>query len=131
MILAATANAQTTNVKYFADEALYNSPNALRAERSYVECLGSDNDGVIESALAHVTMMKLMNVMDDNEALRTKVAALARKASSAELRYKAFLTKSVLENPAMFRNLASTSYDGPDELFSAVASRLSECYAAN
>lgn len=131
LLLAATANSQITNVKYFADEARYNSPNALRAERSYVVCLGSENDGVIESALAHVTMMKLMNAIDENKTLRTKVAMLARTASSAELRYKAFLTKSVLENPAMFKNLSTTSYDTPDELFGAVASRMSEYYAAN
>jgi hypothetical protein len=131
MVLAATASAQTTSVKYFADETLYSSPNVLRAERGYVVCLGSENDGVIESALAHITMMRLMNAIDDNKTLQTKVAVLARTASSAELRYKAFLTKSVLENPAMFKNLATTSYDTPDELFGAVASRMSEYYAAN
>lgn len=129
MVLAATVSAQTTSVKYFADESRYSSPNALRAERGYTVCLGSENDGVVESALAHITMMKLMKTTDDNKAVRTKVTVLARTASSPELRYKAFLTKSVLENPEMFKSMATTAYASPDELFGAVASRMSGYYA--
>ncbi len=130
MMLAAAVSAQTTNVKYFADESLYGSLNVTRAERGYLTCLNIGNDGVVESALAQIAMMKLMKATDGSEAMRTKVAAIARTAASQELRYKAFLTKTVLEDPGMFDTIARTGYESADELFGAIASRMSEYYAA-
>lgn len=130
MMLAATGSAQTTTAKYFADESLYRSLNAARVEQGYLACLTMANDGVVESALAQIAMMKLMKVVDGSEAVRTRVAAIARTAASQELRYKAFLTKTVLEDPRMFDTIATTGYESADELFGAIASRMSECYAA-
>lgn len=129
LLLAATVSAQTDAKKYFADESVYKSFNAAHVEQRYLACLSTDNDGVVESALAHVGMMRLMKASDVNEAVLAKVAALERSATSQELRYKAFLTKALLEDPRMFDRIATTEYESADEFFGAIASRMSEYFA--
>jgi hypothetical protein len=128
MMLAATAFAETKEHAYFGVSAAPTATNTVRAERGYLACLTTENDGVMESALAHVAMMKLTG--SDCTMLESRVAGVARTAASPEIRYKAFLTGKVLTNPDVFGSLAMGSYETPDELFGAIASRLGEYYAA-
>ena len=126
MMLAAVAYSQNDETGYFAHPASYSHATAPKAERNYLACLSSTNDGVIESALAQVAMMKLMLPEGNYASLTSRVANLSRTAASPELRYKAFLTESVLANPNAFITLARAGYATPDEFFGAVASRLGE-----
>ena len=130
MMLAAVAYSQNDETGYFAHPASYSHATAPKAERNYLACLSSTNEGVIESALAHVAMMKLMLPEGNYASLTSRVTELTRTAASPELRYKAFLTESVLANPSTFVTLARTGYATPDEFFGAVASRLGEYYSA-
>jgi hypothetical protein len=131
MMLAATAKAQFAPERaYFAKASYSQSINTARTEQSYLSCLRTGNDGVIESALAHVAMMKLTVPWNESKATMEKVGDVARTATSPEIRYKAFLTKAVLEDPRMFLGIASSGCNTPDELFSLLASRLISQYAA-
>ena len=130
IMLAAVAYSQNGGACYFAHPASYTHATAPKAERNYLACLSSTNEGVIESALAHVAIMKLMLPEGNYASLTSRVTELTRTAASPELRYKAFLTESVLAKPSTFVTLAKTGYTTPDEFFGAVASRLGEYYSA-
>lgn len=133
MLMAATAtagdNANASNLSYFSDAATYKCINATKVINKYLSCLGSENEGVVESALAHVAMMKLMLPACDFRAVNAKVAEVSLKAASAETRYKAFLTKTVLEEPGMFVRIENARYNDADELLGALASKMSETFA--
>ena len=126
VMIAATMSAQGANPGqgYFANVARHNEVSAINAGQRYLSCLQSNNEGVIESALAHVAMMKLVVPGGKYDALKTKVSQIARRAATAELRYKAFLTAKVLEQPEIFKSVVRESYSTPDELFATLASRL-------
>ena len=128
-ILAATSYARSDEHGYFADPSGYRDASFARAERGYLACLATTNDGVIESALAHVAMMKLEVPDADYSLLESRVAGVARTAASPETRYKAFLTGMVLTSPDILKGFR-TGYDTADEFFGAIASRLGEYYAA-
>ncbi len=121
-----TASAYASTGDYFANPESYSTVNTATVVRNYASCLVSGNDGVIESALAHAAVMKLALPDADYRLLEAKVAEVARTATSPEIRYKAFLTGMVLDNPNMFRMLVTSSYEVPDELFAAIASRLGD-----
>ena len=94
VMIAATMSAQGANTEqgYFANVARHNDVSAINAGQRYLSCLQSNNEGVVESALAHVAMMKLAVPGGKYDALKTKVSQIARRAATPELRYKAFLT---------------------------------------
>ena len=133
-MMAATVKAQnvasTPERSYFADAAEYQCINATKAADKYLACLSSENEGVVESALAHVAMMKVMVPACDYKALKTKVDEIVRSRASAETRYKAFLTKTVLEEPGMFDGMARGRYSDADGFFGAVASRMRDTFAS-
>ena len=131
MILAASVYAQdgTQEQGYFTNPAKYLGMPVAKAERSYLACLQSNNEGVVESALAQVAMMKLVLPTCESKALQEKVGQMSRKAANPEMRYKAFLTANVLEQPQVFSGIESGRYNSADELFDVVATRLSRFYA--
>lgn len=133
MIMATIANAgdnaNASDKSYFSDAAAYKCINTTKIMNTYLSCLSSENEGVVESALAHVAMLKLMLPGCDFKAVNAKVAEVSLKAASAETRYKAFLTKTVLEEPGMFIRIEETRYSDADELFGALASKMSETLA--
>jgi len=129
MMLAATGYTQDDKPAYSAIPDGSTAAHAAKAEQNYAACLATANDGVTESALAHVALMKLSMPERDYRLLNARVADVARTAGSPEIRYKAFLTGMVLGHPEVFTALPSVTYQSPDEFFGAVASRLGEYYA--
>ena len=130
MTLAAASTARSNEPGYFSSTASYSHTNIAKAERGYMACLATANDGVVESALAHVAMMKLAMPDGDYRTLESRVAEVARTAASPETRYKAFLTEMVLKDAKIFEGVATSGYESADGLFGALASRLGEYYAA-
>jgi len=127
MMMAATVHAGEPG--YFSESAKYTAVNKTAAEEAYCASLKSDNEGVKESALAHVAMLKLSTPVAGSREAKERVKEIARTASSSELRYKAFLVAMLLDHPEIFRNVARDGYGTPDELYAALASRLGEFYA--
>lgn len=129
--LSVAAFSQTNSNSYFSEANSIRESNLLKAEKRYSNCLKSANDGVVESALAHVAMLKLMNPENDFALVASAVDMVAGKNLSPEIRYKAYLVSNVLHNPELFSGDARTSYESPDELFSVLASRMSALIASS
>jgi len=124
LMLLATTVAYSHNGGYFSEPARYGDAERSKAERGYLHCLEATNDGVVESALAHVAMMKLAVPAGGLEMIESRVREISRTSPSPELRYKAFLTDMVLTHPETFAALVTTGFETPDALFGALAGRL-------
>ena len=125
---ATNAFAQTdaTERPYFPDIITIQKADYSKLEKKYAACLSSENEGVVESALAHIAMFKLMYPVKEFGILERAVKVVADQNPSPEIRYRAYLVSSLYENPKQFVNEARTSYSNPDELFDALASRMNQ-----
>jgi hypothetical protein len=121
------ANAQS----YFSDVVAIQTTNLSTAEKQYAACLRMENDGVVESALAHVAMLKLMYPVKELATVAREVRNLMKNNASAEIRYKAYVVNHLISNPKLFASEARTTYESPDELFGALAARLHDVVAGN
>ncbi|MBI5472479.1 MAG: hypothetical protein HY961_09060 [Ignavibacteriae bacterium] len=131
LLVATTGFAQDVNKEYpyFPTAAQYRCADLQRVSVQYLAALSSENQGVVESALAHVAMMKVMLPTCNLKRLKSKVDEMATGASSLEVRYKAFLVKAVFEEPEMFDEIAYARYDNADQWLGAIASRMSQAIA--
>lgn len=126
---AQPVKSQSDETRYFSDVVSIHTTDLEKAEMRYAACLSTGNDGVVESALAHVAMLKLMYPVKDFKTVMQKVKSIEETASSAELRYKAYLVRTLFSNPKQFAADARTSYDSPDDLFGTLANRLNRVIA--
>lgn len=134
MLIVATVSlgavAQTASRGYFSAGTETPSRDLRHIERLYARCLHSDNDGVVESALAHTAMLKLMNPSAEFAVALPDVETVANINGSAEIRYKAYLVATLLRTPGLFTQVATTGYSSPDDLFAALAGRMHELIAS-
>jgi heptaprenylglyceryl phosphate synthase len=96
----------------------------VKIDTLYASALRSENIGVIESALAHVAMMRLMNPAEEFYKAKVQVELIASTNPSQEVRYKAYLVGTVIKNPGLFAEAKEAEYASPDELFAVLAARM-------
>jgi len=111
---------------YFSDANSYQKANLDKVSKRFLECLSSTNEGVLESALAHIGRMKLYRPEYRNNALEAKVQLLAMEGPSTRIRYRAYLVSNVLKSPSSFSSIAQMEFPGADELYTAIAGRLEQ-----
>ena len=116
---------------YFPNSARYACSNAAKAAGLYIPALRSGNTGVVESALAHVAMIKLTIPACDMAPVKGTITAVERRGSTRELRYKAWIVRTLIDNPEEFAGVATTGYTEPDALFGALEVRMAEYCSAN
>jgi hypothetical protein len=92
----------------------------LRIDKSYAAALASENRGIVESALAIVTMIKLDQPAIELPTLRTKIENLASYSRTPSIRYKACLAGGVFADPAKFKQASVHQNSDPDEFFSSI-----------
>lgn len=127
VLLAGLMMLATGGVKaqpYFSPRSSHEKADLGKVVKYYLECLKSTNEGVIESGLAHVARMKLYYPERDFQALEKQVAVLTTEGPTAGLRYRAYLVGTLFTNPSQFAAISGSDYDGPEELFSAIARNL-------
>jgi len=95
-----------------------------RAEMNYAAALHSDCDGVVESAIAHTTMLRIVARWLDMSRVHSALVDLADNGRTPVIRYKAFLATAVFDNPAKFENTLMVKYTDSDQFFNAVASQV-------
>lgn len=104
----------------------YQTANIPVAKRNYLWTLQSENDGVVESALAHVTHMRIMLPQEDMKDIEAVLNQLANSGRTPVIRYTAYLATQVFAGPELFRGIAGTDYESVDQFFTALASRLQQ-----
>ena len=128
MILALAAAITTSSAardRYFSDAQRHRSVNLAQVSQRYLESLRSENEGVVRSALAHVTWMKLMVPEQSFGPLQAEITSLASSGSSPEIRYMASLAGLVFSRPSMFAGVEKKDFESGDDMFASVAQRVS------
>lgn len=95
-----------------------------KAEKNYLHCLNSATDAIVESALGGIVSLKLAFPEHEFAALEHRVEGLAVHGRTAAIRFKAYLTNAVLENPAQFGRFADLKPERNEELFYSIATEL-------
>lgn len=114
----------TADEKYFPDPAVYKTANIPVALKAFYSCLTTNNEGVQESAMAHLTMLKLMMPSVAEEAITHRLEALSTDAPAPGTRFKAYIASQVYRTPELFANERENNYRNGEELFNALAVRL-------
>jgi len=109
---------------YFSVVVSSQAADLMKAERNYLICLDSPNDGVLESGLAHIAMMKILFPASAFPALEQKVAEVSVVGRTSTIRYKAYLTSAIFENPTAFAMEATAGYEDGEQLFLSIAARM-------
>jgi hypothetical protein len=109
---------------YFSSGESHTPEKMEKAVTRYVSCLGSPNQGVVESALAHAVWMKLCVPDREFVELQARVNSLAATSPEPVIRYKAYLASLVFDQPELFKGEAGQIFENGDELFVSLSSRL-------
>jgi hypothetical protein len=109
---------------YVLSMSTYSDGYIQRAVKNYAMDLNSSNEGVVESAIAHVTYLRIGMPQVDLSAIRTSIADLAESGRTPVIRYKAYLATLVFESPSSFVNVLKTESNEGGLFFSGIASQI-------
>lgn len=112
--------------------AKYDPPNIERHTRigmplmvkNYLSCLHSDIPGVVESALGHVTYIRIAWPGEDLRKVQQKLAQLTREGTTRVIRYKAFTALEVFGDPTAFRRFIERRDGNGDGLLDEIGVRI-------
>lgn len=124
-LAAAISTSAVAHDRYFSDAQRHRSVDLAPVAQRYVESLRCENEGVVRSALAHATWMKLMAPEKAFPALHAEISSLVASGRTPEIRYRASLASLVFERPALFEGEASKNFEDGDDMFASVARRVS------
>jgi len=132
LMMAAAASAASAQEKaggkrgVFSGRSSYQQADLARVERNYLACLQSQNDGVVESAIAQVAHAKLYCPDECFAHLKEALSRMAVTGRTPAIRYKAYLAMLVFDHPAIFVKEQQAEFDTPEQLFSAIGARLQQ-----
>lgn len=95
-----------------------------RAAVNYAAALHSDCDGVVESAIAHSTLLRIVAQRLDMSQIHSELANLVDKGRTSAIRYRAYLATAVFDRPARFENTIKEKCVDGDQFFNVVASQV-------
>lgn len=97
--------------------------NFPKVEANYLISLNSGVPQVVESALGHITLMRIAYPNQDLRKLQEKLYDLASSGATKSIRYKAFIAMQVFANPAAFKgSIVGRQYNG-DGLIEEIAAQ--------
>jgi hypothetical protein len=102
-----------------------------RTEKAYAQCLRSEVDGVVESALAHVTRLKLCLPEREFPLIEKALASLMKEGRTPTIRFRAYLASMVHDMPALFVQEQAIDFATPDELYAALSERVHQNLLGN
>jgi hypothetical protein len=130
MVLAALMLGALTNLSqaqtFFPVLKNFSAADKERVDKSYAISLSSDNNGLNESALAVVAMVKLDLPAEQFSRIKEEIDRLVTNGATPVIRYKAYLAEAVFANPAMFKDVAARQYTNRDAFFGALAEKMTK-----
>ncbi len=105
---------------------VYQRCDMVRYEKAYEHCLLSDNNGVVESAIREVLLIKLAQPNVQCDRIASALEELRVNGATPIIRLKASLAKYVYDNPAMFAEEGIRSYSWDTDVFGVITDRLRE-----
>jgi len=129
LLVSASAMGQGTRqtvsygAPHVATTSVYSEAYVQKAVNTYTQLLSSGNDGIVMSAIAHLTCIRIdMPDLAMNE-IEAKIADLAESGRTPVIRYKAYLASMVFQSPEMFRVGDRVDSIESDPFFRNIAAR--------
>ena len=107
-----------------APKESYRVLNCQRAETNYLVNLNSPLPSVVESALGHVTLMRIKYPKQDLSKIQEKLYDLASQGATQSVRHKAFTAMQVFANPSAFNGAAEGRQYSGDGLLEELAAQM-------
>lgn len=104
-------------------ETVARVPDLRKAEVNYLVALNSDFPGVVESALGHVTLMRIAYPHRDLGKIQTKLYDLASRGATKPIRQKAFMAMQVFADPTSYKGAIADRQANGDGLLEALGSQ--------
>jgi hypothetical protein len=98
--------------------------NCKKAEMNYLVSLNSGVPGVVESALGHVTLMRIAYPNQNLGRIQEKLYDLASKGATKSIRQKAFIAMQVFADPTAYKGLIVDRQANGDGLLEALATQM-------
>jgi hypothetical protein len=111
---------------YYPELQKYSAKDKKKIDRAYADALKAPNDGVVQTALAIVTLLKMDLPEDDFPRIQKEVQYLKAHGSTPGIRYRACLVEAVFYSPEMFKEVPTRHYSDPDVFFDAFVERMSQ-----
>ena len=112
--------------RYFAYPDCSKINNIKKVRENYSLGLASDNNGVVESTLAHIAYISICNPDFCTEEMQSRISALAVAGRTTVIQYKAYLAGLAIGSPSLFVREAGEKYESGEQLFSALSKRLQQ-----
>ena len=117
LLAATTAQSQNFSSPTKADNSSarldqYQHLDFDKIEKAYLNCLNSDNQGVVESAIGVVTYIRAAFPDRKMSEIRAKLYDLASSSPSHSVRVKAFLAMQVFADPTAYKKIADSNSSG-------------------
>lgn len=123
-LAAAITTSAAAHDRYFSDAQRHRAVDLAPVAVRYMQALTSENEGVVCSALAHATWMKLMVPERSFTDLQASINSLAATGKTSEIRYRAYLASMVFDRPALFKGEEAKEFENGDDMFASVSHRI-------
>jgi hypothetical protein len=128
-IAAATARPQDSGALTRASDGndqakLYQHMDFQKVSINYLYCLNSGVPGIVESALGHVTYMRIAFPKQNLRDIQAKILDLATRGTTRSIRYKAFTALEVFADPSAFEHAIERRGGNGDGLLDEIGARL-------
>jgi len=117
-------DAATPARSYFSSVSRYEAVDLDKLQDNIIVNLGSENLGVVESALAHAAHLRLARPDIGMSDIQEAVIALASGGPTAAIRYKAHLVSQVCYDPTRFGAALQGTFTNGEEFFAVLGSSL-------
>ena len=107
-----------------ADSERHSHISTVLIVKNYLRCLDSEFPTVVESALGHVTYMRIALPSENLGAIKEKLVSLTTNGSTLAVRYKAFTALEVYGNPAAFRRFIDHRNGNGDGILDEISLRI-------
>ena len=109
---------------YFSTVERHRTANIAMAERNLLKGLMSPCDGVVQSSMAQLIVMKVALPERSFSRVESSLRMLSVTGRTPEIRRNAYLACSVFDDARILTAAVYQACQGPDELFEAVAQGL-------
>ena len=109
-----------SNLKSIPDQSLQ------RAAINYYIALNRDNNGIIESAITNIMIMKLYFPERKYDKFITKLTELSTEGASKQIRYKSYIACNYLKHPERYTWIKKDSFKNTTELFNLFSEKLAK-----
>jgi len=122
--LKAQAMADTPQARgVFPKAARFQNADMSKLQKGYMKCLATENDGVVESAIAQAVRMRLARPDAPMDELRSALAQLSQNARTPAIRYKAYLAELAFDCPTLFADARDENYASYEEFYASLTSK--------